>query len=114
MLVQLFDQQVAATTGVQVGSAVGSAVDAAGDLASEVAKNTKRVRFVAYDINLLGPHSSLDTGHPNMYLSIGNQRDREPRLYRGTPDRVGPMADFIKKHAHNKFKMNTENLDQNL
>lgn len=53
------------------------------DLASETRRNTKRMKFVGYELNMLGPHSIIEQGHPNVLLSPGNQRDKQPRLFRG-------------------------------
>ena len=81
------------------------------DLTTEVKRNTKRMRFIGYDLNKLGPHRLLEASHPNIWLSPGNQRNKGPRLFRGQAE-MTQMADFLVKHADNKFKMNTANLDQ--
>ena len=83
------------------------------DLAVEVRRNTKKLRFVAYDVNLLGQHRLLEASHPNMWLSPGNARDKDLRLFRGQLQ-LDQMADWLKKHASNKYKMNTANLDQKI
>ena len=41
-------------------------------MSKEVKRNAKRIKFVAYDLNLLGPYPALDTSHPQMWLSPGN------------------------------------------
>ena len=53
------------------------------DLAKEVQRNTKRMKFVAYDMNTLGIHAQLEAGHPNAWLSPGSQRHKKLRLFRG-------------------------------
>ena len=53
------------------------------DLTKEVKRNTKRMRFIGYDLNKLGPHRLLEASHPNIWLSPGNQRSKGPRLFRG-------------------------------
>lgn len=53
------------------------------DVAIEVSRNTKRMKFVAYDLNTLGIHAQLETGHPNAWLSPGTQRHKKLRLFRG-------------------------------
>ena len=80
------------------------------DLAIEVRRNTKRMQFVAYDFNRLGPNSSLEGSFPNLWLSPGEQRHKKPRLFRGEAS-LEQMADWLKKHADNKFQMSTNNLD---
>ena len=80
------------------------------DLATEVRRNTKRMRFIGYDLNMLGPHKALDLSHPTIWLAPGASRDKPPRLYRGNSV-LEEAANWLKKHADNKFKMNTENLD---
>ena len=82
-------------------------------MTKEVLRNTKRLQFIAYDLNLLGAHGSLGESHPSVYLSPGSQRDKAPKLYRGEA-RIEQLAEWLKKHSDNKFKMTTKNLDQKL
>lgn len=79
-------------------------------LAVEVRKNTKRFKFVAYDLNSLGPHNQLEISHPSVFLSPGNQRDKKPRVYRGDSS-AEQIAEWFKTHAHNQYQMKTKNLD---
>ena len=42
------------------------------DLAKEVRRNTKKINFVAYDLNTLGFNSNIHEGHPDTWLSPGS------------------------------------------
>ena len=80
------------------------------DLAVEVRKNTKRMNFVAYDVTRLGYSKSLtDNSHPQVHLSSGKRND-EMKIYRGSLV-LEEVAEWLKKHADNKFKMKTAQLD---
>lgn len=85
-------------------------IDMFANLAAEVRKNTKRLKFVAYDLNTLGPHDSLEISHPSVFLSPGNQRDKKPRIFRGDSG-AETIAEWLKTHSSNQFKMKTKNLD---
>jgi len=82
-------------------------------LAEEVRKNAPKMRFLAYDLNLLGKHEIFPVDHPNMWLSPGNDRINRARLFRGDAH-VGEMVEWLLKHASNKFQMQTEDLDLKL
>jgi hypothetical protein len=73
-------------------------------------KSAKQMKFIAYDLNMLGPHKSLDISHPAIWLAPGASRDKPPRLYRGNPV-LEDTANWLKKMADNKFTMNTIDLD---
>lgn len=45
------------------------------ELAKEVRRNTKRMKFFGYDLNLLGAHAAVGEQHPNVWLSPGNSRE---------------------------------------
>ena len=55
------------------------------NLATEVLKTAKRIKFLAYDLNLLGAHDSFELSHPDLWLQPGNDRLTRPRKYRGDP-----------------------------
>ena len=71
------------------------------------------MKFIAYDLNTLGPHKSLDISHPAIWLAPGASRSKPPRLYRGDP-LMEDTANWLMKMADNKFEMNTTDLDQRL
>ena len=83
------------------------------DLATEVNKIQPRIKFVAYDLNQIGPHRLLEQTHPQVVLSPGKQRDKKMRTFRGNPI-LSELGDWLKKHTDNKFKMNTKDLDMRL
>jgi len=68
------------------------------------------MKFLAYDLNLLGPHESFPLANPEMWLSPGNDRMRRPGQYRGQP-KLEHMAAWLMDNCANKFKMNIEDLD---
>ena len=71
------------------------------------------MKFIGYDLNLLGTYGALGESHPSVWLSPGSQRDKPLKLFRGEA-RIEQLAEWLKKHADNKFKMNTTNLDQKM
>lgn len=83
------------------------------DLAKEVRRNTKRMQFYGYDLNQLGMHAALGENHPNVWLSPGSQRDKSPKLFRGSAQ-IEQIAEWLLKHADNKFQMSTNKLDQKM
>lgn len=88
-------------------------IDLYAQLAKEVRRNTKKLNFVAYDLNALGFNSHIGQGHPDVWFSPGNQRDRQLRQFLGNSS-AEEMAEWLKKHADNKFKMKTSDLDQKM
>ena len=82
-------------------------------LTEEVKRNTKHMQFIAYDLNKLGYHAALGDTHPQVWFSGGSSRDQSTKLYRGEMY-IEQLAEWLKKHADNKFKMSTKNLDQKL
>ena len=70
------------------------------DLAEVLSKSTKKMRFLAYDLNILGLHEHYEPDHPNMWLSKGNYRIGQPALFRGDPH-LEEMAEWLKQHAFN-------------
>lgn len=81
------------------------------DMAGEISKKSKKIKFVAYDFNMLGLNKVLGITHPTVWLSPGQQRHKKPRLFRGSFN-MEMIAEWIVKHVDNKFKMNTKDLDQ--
>ena len=71
------------------------------------------MQFIAYDLNKHGFHAAIGDSHPNVWLSPGSSRDKSLKLYRGDA-LIEQMAEWLKKHADNQFKMNTKNLDQKM
>ena len=71
------------------------------------------MQFIAYDLNKHGFHPDIGDSHPNVWLSPGSSRDKSLKLYRGDA-LIEQMAEWLKKHADNQFKMNTKNLDQKM
>ena len=79
-------------------------------LAAQVSPKAAKMKFVGYDVNLLGGHPAVQADHPALLLSPGTQRDKKPKEFRGDFT-LEELASFLKKHADNKFKINARNLD---
>ena len=82
-------------------------------LAKEVRNYSKRIKFLAYDLNLLGPAEGFDMTHPDLWLIPGNDRLSRPRKFRGDP-RVQEMAEWLVINVSNKFEMNTKDLNMRM
>lgn len=82
-------------------------------LAKEVRKYSKKIKFLAYDLNLLGPADGFELSHPDLWLMPGNDRLSRPRKFRGDP-RVQEMAEWLVLNVSNKFEMNTKDLNMRM
>ena len=73
----------------------------------------KRLKFIGYDLNQLGPHDTLtkavgdsNDSNFNIMLSPSKQRDKKLKLYRGElATNLEKLVGWLMKHVENKFEL---------
>ena len=76
-------------------------------------KQAKSLRFVSYDLNLVGPSRKIKLDVPAFYFSPAYKRNQPLKFFMGDP-KVEDMAAYIVKHADIGINVKTKNLDQNM